>query len=169
MLSAIFNRIFGGVLLIAVVSVLPGCATNGQPLSTEQKIGRCVGGILLTTALCRLAGDQKLAKQCAVASIAACAVWLVYNNAQDKKRIANARQRALETGQAQQDEWRNDGDGRMRKVSVSLRPDQMLNNGQPCRTVDIEAASEGTEGLGKHTETYCRTSEGNWAPQATNV
>lgn len=169
MLPMLFKRTIPAILVVTMIAALSGCATNGQPLTTEQKIGRCVGGVIGLTIACRLIGDQKLAKQCAVAALATCAVWLVYNNAQDKKRIADAQQRALETGQAQQDQWVNDGDGNARAVTVSLRPDQIGTGGQLCRTMDIEATAVGTEGVGKNTVTSCRTPEGDWVVQTTNV
>jgi len=147
-----------------------GCATinaDGSPLTTEQKIFRCVGSAAAAIAICLALKGKK--EECLLAGGATCAIWLAYNNHKDKERIAAARQRALDSGVVQEEEWRGD-DGKMRKVRVTPGAEFQLQNARAsgilCRPTTVEASVAGMDGIASSQETICRSPDGRWMPQS---
>jgi|GEM_PF-4723753 len=146
-----------------------GCATTnagGSAFTSEQVMLRCVGSGALAYGVClALKGDEK---RCLAAAVGGCAVWLAYNNARDKERLAALRQRTLEQGVAQQDEWNGD-DGNLRKASFTPGADFPLasarESGVVCRPLKEDlSASAGTV---SNNSVYCRNRDGTWVPQSS--
>lgn len=160
------------VIKCAFLSVLilhaSGCATtrsDGSPLTAEQKAVRCLAQSAVVFGLCRLAkGDPRI---CVAAALGTCAVWLAFANAEDKRRMAEARQRALDSGTSAVDEWRGN-DGQLRKVSVSVGDELPLpdarETGVVCRNVNVTATLGSSSATNQ--EEHCRTPDGRWMPRA---
>ena len=163
-------RINSKVNLVLVFALLvASCATN-QPLTTEQKILGCVGVVGLGAAIgAALAGDgskNKGAARGAGVGAAACAVWLAFENEKDKKRIAETRIKALDSGVRQSASYVGD-DGKARSVSVTPGETQSVatTSGEVvvCRSMRTELSLENqNDGL---EEEWCRMSDGSYQPR----
>jgi hypothetical protein len=161
---------------------LSGCATNGRPLSTTQRIVGCAAAMIGGGILGALIGSQVDGRRGGGSGTgaalgvalggAACAVWLAFENEKDKRRLAEAQLSAARTGRAVSDSWTGD-DGRLRSVSVvpstqmqAMAPRRAaLGESRLCRavattpTVDARSAAP-------MTSYFCRDANGNWS-QAT--
>lgn len=145
-----------------------GCATtnaDGSALTAEQKMVRCAGQATAVFGICHLAKVEP--ELCVMAALGTCAVWWAFSNEQDKRRMAAARQRALDSGVSTVDEWRGN-DGKLRKVSISVGDELPLpdarETGVVCRSVNI-MATLGSSSAVNHEE-HCRTPDGRWMPRA---
>jgi len=164
--------------------VLSGCATTGDgaPLTAQQKIVRCAamvgGGALLGAVIGNNVGDgnsESGALLGAAIGGGACAVWLAFENEQDKRRLAEAQLAAAQNGEAVSETWTGE-DGRVRTVTVAPSTETQMvmapsasatvtaaaASPQICRpmntTVSVEGQSQSIE------EVYCRNDAGDWAP-----
>lgn len=154
-------------LALFLMTQTTGCATtnaDGSAFTAEQKAVRCLGQSAMVFTICRLAkGDPKL---CVAAALGTCAVWLAFSNAEDKRRMAEARQRALDSGTSTTDEWRG-SDGQLRKVSVVVGNELPLpdarETGVVCRSVNITATLGSSSAVNQ--EEHCRTPDGRWMPR----
>lgn len=152
--------------------VVAGCVTTGarsdRPLSTQQKIGRCVALVAGGAILGNLVGkDSEATAVGAAVGGAACGVWLAFNNAADKQRLAQAQQRALQTGLAQQESW-SDDTGKAKSLNVRVGDEVNLQSGSGtalvCRSVNTTLAAGGSSA--ENSEQWCRTSDGSYRPRS---
>ena len=170
-------------IAVAATTVLSGCETvsSTRPLTTEEKIVRCgamvVGSALLGAAIGNNTGDgdsKDGAKVGALIGGGACAVWLAFENAADKKRLAAARDEALRDGNVITTSWKGE-DGRERSVhimpseetpmiEVSTGPSAPPLATQPriCRKINTTATVQGRSET--HEELWCRDENGDYAP-----
>lgn len=151
---------------IAGVFLLAGCATTGnRPLTANQKIASCVGMVVGGALLGNLIGkDSNATIKGAAVGGATCAVWLAFNNAADKRRMEEARQRALISGEMQEDHWQNDsGESRMVKVELGSEAATQMP-GVICRPVRTVVGAGGQ--TASMDEEWCRLPDGSYHPRS---
>jgi hypothetical protein len=164
---------------------LSGCATNGRPLTTNQRIAGCTAAMIGGGLLGALIGSQVDGRRgggtgtgAAIGVAlggAACAVWLAFENEKDRRRLAEAQLTAARTGQPVDESWTGE-DGRLRSVSVvpstqmqSMVPARRSGAGAAqriCRTLSTTPAVD-NQSTAPLTSYYCRDEAGNWAPADT--
>lgn len=165
------NKKLISAVALSLMVIATGCATTGgardRPLTTGQKIGGCVAQMAILEVIGQAAGAKKGTG--AAVGAATCAAWLFFENKKDKQRIAEAEQKALETGQPQTVQWRGD-DNKMRNVQVSFNDPVSSTNqssGNYCRTMNTQVSVEGQ--TGSNSAIMCRVQgadgSARWVPQ----
>lgn len=157
---------------VSLATMVSGCTTMGgtrdKPLTSGQKIAGCVAQIALLEIIGREVGANKGVG--AAVGAATCAAWIYFNNEQDKKRIAEAEQRALQTGEAQQVEWTG-SDNRAKTVRVSFADNptaSVVASGNYCRTMNTEVAVAGQQAINSAVMCRVETADGvRWEPQGS--
>lgn len=186
------DRITVIVSLALASTSLSGCATNGRPLTANQRIAGCAAAMIGGGLLGALIGSQVDGRRgggtgtgaaigIAVGG-AACAIWLAFENEKDRRRLAEAQLAAARSGRPVEDSWTGD-DGRLRSVSVV--PSTQMQTMIPAR-----GAARGSDRSGAVVESrvcrevattptvdyqsasplnsvFCRDAAGNWAPAET--
>ncbi|GAA4802768.1 hypothetical protein [Lysobacter hankyongensis] len=159
-------------LMAVAATALTACATmpnDRRPLTSEQKIIRCVAMVAGGAALAKALGGD--ARDGALVGAASCGVWLLFNNKRDKKYIADASLNAMKTGQPQRAEWRGD-DGRGRAVNVTfdgtMQPSASYKSAKDtgiyCRTLNVQVQADGSR-ADTSQDVWCRTADGNFVPR----
>lgn len=176
------NRKIAAIAGLALASTsLSGCATNGRPLTANQRIAGCtvamIGGGLIGALIGsqvdgrRGGGSGRGAAIGVALGGAACAIWLAFENEKDRRRLAEAQLTAARTGQPVADSWTGD-DGRVRSVSVvpSTQMQTMISrrSGEAggrrvCRSV-ATTPSVDNQSAAPLTSLVCRDAAGNWSP-----
>lgn len=154
---------------LVVAAVLAACATTGSgPLTTQQKIRNCAGMVFGGALLGNLIGkDSEATAAGAAVGGAACGVWLAFESAKDQQRLEEARNLALQTGQAQEDSWQGE-DGGQRQVRVELGTEtELAASGIVCRPVMTTVGARG--GSASHSEEWCRLPDGTYQPRSAVV
>lgn len=175
-------------MLLAATFLVSACATqefgpDGRPLprtALQKSIGPCLASIGIGLAVDLLLSNKKRPGAGTAVGAGLCAVILIVNNEEDKKRIRESQLAALEAGQNRTDTYvGQDGQARFIKTSVQAEqaPPQMasypLPNGDrfvgPCRRsqTTISVADKGNADL--DADVYCRTAQGNWIAPATGT
>lgn len=174
------------IAVVVVMSlVLGGCATEGslsaagQPLTAvERAQAKCRTTLIATALLGAAVGAAASRNRGRGAAIgggagvavggAFCAVMLATANETDRRHLAEARLRALETGQMQSDRYTGD-DGKLRLLTVSAEavpveqaqlPSSEAQDG-PCRRLRNDVQVQ-TLGDAKTGELTCRRPDGSW-------
>jgi hypothetical protein len=176
------NRTMASMVAVALAGTsLSGCATNGQPLTPNQRIARCTAAMIGGGILGALIGSQVDGRRgggtgtgaaigVAVGG-AACAVWLAFEDEKDRRRLAEAQLAAARSGQPVNDSWTGD-DGRVRAVSVvpSTQMQTMVTarageagGRRLCRQL-ATTPSVNNQSAEPMTSYACRDASGNWAP-----
>lgn len=181
------NRKIGAMIGLALASTsLSGCATNGRPLTANQRIAGCTAAMIGGGLIGALIGSQVDGRRgggtgtgAAIGVAlggAACAVWLAFENEKDRRRLAEAQLAAARTGRPVADSWTGD-DGRLRAVSVvpSTQMQTMISRraGEAggrriCRSVAMTPSVD-NQAAAPLTSFVCRDSAGNWAPADTEL
>jgi hypothetical protein len=160
-------------LLLSACATNGGRDSNGQPQTTfERSIGSCLVTVGAGLLIDMLTNKRRVGVGTAV-GVAACAVILVLNNEEDKRRVHESQVAALNAGQDRTDQYvGHDGDARLIKTSVqstnmpSTPPAQQLPNGDqfvgPCRHTQTTITVQGQGTAALDPDLVCRTAQGNW-------
>jgi hypothetical protein len=177
-----------GFRTIAVVLsaslVASSCAgqfdSNGRPRTAfERSIGTCIAAIGLGVLVDVLSNKKRLGAG-TVAGGAVCAVVMVLNNEQDKKRIHDSQVSAYTKGKSTTDTYVG-ADGARRTVHNDVQavptPAAFSNGAQvtkngvtyvgPCRKSKTNIEVQGKGNFEGDSETVCRTADGDWLPYDT--
>lgn len=158
------------VLASALVTLLASsCATTGGGApSRGAQILRCaattVGGAVLGAAIDKKNG----AKVGGALGLAACMVWLAFDNAADKQRLREASAKAAASGKPLEQEWT---DEQSRKKAISIMPGEkqtvQRTTGAPliCRTMKITLTANG-DSSGPAEQEWCRGPDGSYKPRS---
>lgn len=158
-------------LLVVLAVHLSSCASvdgNRRPLTSNEKIARCVGMVIGGALLGKLiGGDRNGAQAGAAIGGATCVAWLAFNNEADKRRVAETERAALVSGTSQRDTW-TDPSGQAKQVTVSLAPETQLQttNGTPVLCRYVRTTVVAGENVGENEVEYCRNADGEYRPRA---
>lgn len=162
------------------------CATSqsvfgggGGPVTTQQKIARCValvgGGAILGGVIGNNTGDGDGTKGATTGAIiggGACAVWLLMDNSRNRQRYASAQQYAAVKGTPYTDNWRDAESNQSLGVNVTPTSAIQMRSAsggpvQTCRRLNTVASAGGTSDTA--TEVWCAAGDGTWAPATTTM
>jgi surface antigen len=169
-----------GLLLSACATEDVSTGANGQPISEVQKAQARCRAVILTTAILgagigaaasrrnRGSGAAIGAGAGALAGAGFCGVMLSVANEKDRQHIAEAQQRALETGIQQRESYTGD-DGKVRTIQVSTEAVEASNSGfadagslTQCRKRYTDIEVQGIGNPAQVNEVICRKPDGSY-------